>query len=142
MSAKIDRMKQYYHEVWEKGDLSVIESYFTPQDHGNYIVSGKQIVPSEIREWVSVVRSFVTNIKVTVVHSIEEGDWLSMMLRFDCRRRDTGAPVTVHQQIMFRFDGDLKAESYPFFDMLSFFEQLGQLPEDVHALLLSGTRLN
>ncbi|WP_282096825.1 ester cyclase [Epibacterium ulvae] len=142
MTTKTDLMLQYYRDVWENGELEKIESYFTPQDHDQYVVEGKKIVPSEIREWVSIIRSFVTDIKVTILQSVEEGDWLALMLRIDCLRVDTRTPVRVHQQIMFRFDGNLKAESYPFFDFLNFFEQLGQLPEDVHALLLAGTHLD
>ncbi|WP_299505004.1 ester cyclase [uncultured Roseobacter sp.] len=138
---KAEILKQWYKEVWEDGKLDVIEDYFVSEPHNQYIVPNFGIEPAEIREWVSVLRSFVTDIKVTIVHSIEEGDWLSAMLEIRCLNALSGQPVKVYQQIMLRFDGPLKAESYPSFDFIRFFEQLGQLPENTHALLLGGTKL-
>ncbi|WP_300055118.1 ester cyclase [uncultured Roseobacter sp.] len=138
---KTDILREWYTAVWEEGRLEVIEDYFLDTPHTQYIAQGFGIEPSEIREWVSVLRSFVTDIRVTILHSIEEGDWISAMLEITCRNAATGAPMKVHQQIMLRFDGDKKAESYPAFDFIRFFEQLGQLPEHTHALLLGGTVL-
>lgn len=138
---KADILKKWYETVWEDGRLDVIEDYFVAEPHNQYIAQSFGIEPSEIREWVSVVRSFVTDIQINILHSIEEGDWLSAMLEINCRSVATQEPIRVYQQIMLRFDGDRKAESYPAFDFIRFFEKLGQLPEDTHALLLGGTVL-
>ncbi|WP_227269583.1 ester cyclase [Roseobacter weihaiensis] len=138
---KADILKKWYETVWEDGRLDVIEDYFVSEPHHQYIAQNFGIEPSEVREWVSVLRSFVTDIKVEILHSIEEGDWLSAMLEINCRSVATNDPLKVYQQIMLRFDGDRKAESYPAFDFIRFFEQLGQLPENTHALLLGGTVL-
>lgn len=138
---KADILKNWYKAVWEEGQFDVVDDYFVQDPHDQYIVKNLGIEPSEIREWVSVLRSFVTDIRVDIVHSIEEDDWLSAMLEINCRTVATHKPVKVYQQIMLRFDGDRKAESYPCFDFIRFFEQLGQLPENTHALLLGGTVL-
>jgi len=58
-----------------------------------------------------------------------------------CTSRATGAPVEVYQQIMSRQHEGRLIESYPQFDLLRFFEQLGQLPPDIYPLLMGGTRL-
>ena len=138
---KADILREWYTAVWEEGRLDVIEDYFVDAPHNRHIAQGFGIEPSEIREWVSVLRSFVTDIRVDILHSIEEGDWLSAMLEINCRNSATQKPIRVYQQIMLRFDGDRKAESYPAFDFIRFFEQLGQLPENTHALLLGGNVL-
>jgi hypothetical protein len=134
-------MKRWYKEVWENGNFDVIEGYFLPDAHNNYIAPNFGIEPSEIREWMIVLRKFVYDIKVNAIQSIEDGDWISMMLEIHAKTVSNDKPVMVYQQIMLRFEGDKKAESYPAFDFLRFFEQLGQLPEHTHALLLSGTKL-
>ncbi|MFK7881886.1 hypothetical protein [Roseobacter sp.] len=139
---KAEILDRWYKDVWEDGKLDVIEDYFIPEEDMEHTAANFRIVPSEIREWVSILRSFVTDIKVKMLHSIEDDEWLSAMLEIKCTNAATGAPVKVYQQIMLRFEGNLKAESYPAFDFIRFFEQLGQLPEDTHALLLSGTRLH
>lgn len=142
MTRKADILRQWYREIWEDGTFEAIEEYFVPAPHSQHLVPNFGIEPSEIREWMLVLRKFVTDIRVDVLHTIEEGDWISAMLEISCVDLQTDRPVTVHQQIMIRFDGDKKAESYPAFDFIDFFEQLGQLPENTHALLLGGTRLD
>lgn len=138
---KRDLLARYYKEVWEDGDLEKIDNYFNLQCDTQRLLPDRKIEPDEIREWVSIIRSFVTNIKVELVNTIEDGDWISAFLVVRCNRIDTGADVTAHQQIMLRFSGDLKVESYPRFDFLRFFEQIGQLPENTYALLMGGNRL-
>lgn len=145
-ASKADILKQWYVDVWENGDLDVIEDYFlelshTSTDGEDHLAPGFGVDAKELREWLSILHSFVTDIKVDVLQTIEQGDWISAVLRITCRQRETTNKIEVIQQITLRFEGDKKAESYPSFDFIRFFEQLGQLPEDTHALLLSGTVL-
>ena len=144
--SKTDILKQWYVDVWENGNLDVIEDYFLEVAHNtnggeNHLVPGFGVDPKELREWLSILHSFVTDIKVDVLRTIEQGDWISAVLRITCRQRETSNKIEVIQQITLRFEGDKKVESYPSFDFIRFFEQLGQLPKDTHALLLSGTVL-
>lgn len=144
--SKTEILKQWYVDVWENGNLDVIEDYFLEVAHNshgsnNHLVPNFGVDTKELREWLSILHSFVTDIKVEVLQTIEQGDWISAMLRINCRQRETSNQIEVIQQITLRFEGDKKAESYPSFDFIRFFEQLGQLPEDTHALLLSGTVL-
>ena len=144
---KTDILRRWYKEVWEDGRLEVIDGYFldaadNTHNAGEHLVPNFGVDPNELREWLTIVHSFVTDIRVEILHSIEEGDWMSAMLEITCRPHDRREPIRVIQQIMLRFEGTKKAESYPAFDFIRFFEQLGQLPEHTHALLLSGTKLH
>lgn len=145
-SARAAILKQWYVDVWERGNLDVIEDYFLEVAHNEHsdhqhLVPNFGVDTKELREWLTILHSFVTDIKVNMLQTIEQGDWLSAMLEITCRQRDTQNNIRVIQQITLRFVGDKKAESYPAFDFIRFFEQLGQLPEETHALLLSGTVL-
>ena len=142
MSRKSEILKRWYREIWEEGKLDLIEDYFVTEPHNSYIAPNFGIEPGEIREWMLVLRKFVTDIRVEVIQMVEDGDWISAMLEINCTDLSTNRPIRVYQQIMLRFEADKKAESYPVFDFIRFFEQLGQLPKDTHALLLSGTRLD
>lgn len=144
--SKIDALMRWYKNVWEDGNLEFVDAFFvTSADNehisSEHLVPNFGVDPTEVREWVSILRSFVTDIHVKALHSIEEGNWLSAMLEISCQQRETTKKIIVIQQIMVRFEGGKTAESYPAFDFIRFFEQLGQLPEDTHALLLSGTKL-
>jgi hypothetical protein len=142
MSRKSDILKRYYREVWENGNSDAIDDYFVTRPKGREMAPAVGIEPAEIREWMLVLRKFVYDIRVKVIQTVEEGDWISAMLEITCTDLNTDQPVKVHQQIMLRFEGDKKVESYPAFDFIRFFEQLGQLPTDTRALLLSGTKLD
>lgn len=142
MSRKSDILKRYYREVWENGNSDAIDAYFVTPSHNRHMAPNLGIEPAEIREWMLVLRKFVYDIHVEVIQTVEEGDWISAMLEITCTDLNTDRPIKVYQQIMLRFEGDKKAESYPAFDFIRFFEQLGQLPTDTRALLLSGTKLD
>lgn len=142
MTSKHEILDNFYKQVWERGNFDVIEDYFDLTTSKNRLINDAGIEPNEIREWVGIIRSYVTDIKVEIIKSIEEGEWISAYLQIDCIRLDNGAPVHVYQQIMLRFLDGRKIESYPQFDFLRFFEQIGQLPENTHELLLGGTKLH
>ncbi|SPH21131.1 hypothetical protein ASD8599_01876 [Ascidiaceihabitans donghaensis] len=142
MENKHDILKRYYKDVWERGNLDAIDAYFDLTSDADRLLPDRRIEPGEIREWVGIIRSYVTDIDVKIIKSIEEGDWISAFMVIECRRLDTGQPVKAHQHIMLRFTKDKKVESYPQFDFLQFFEQIGLLPENSLELLMGGTRLN
>lgn len=141
--SKYEIMRDWYTSVWENGDLDVIEAFYTC-DAG---VAEKDLLPEnvrsahEVREWLTVLRSFVTEIKVDIVQYMEKDDWASAVIEIKCKRRDTSADVHAMQLIAVRFEAEKVAEIYRSFDWIRFFEQLGQLPENTHALLLGGTVL-
>ena len=126
---KRDLLARYYKEVWEDGDLEKIDNYFNLQCDTQRLLPDRKIEPDEIREWVSIIRSFVTNIKVELVNTIEDGDWISAFLVVRCNRIDTGADVTAlstdHVAFLRRSQSRELSPSSIFY---VFFEQIGQLP--------------
>lgn len=138
---KHDILKNYYREVWENGNFDAIDGFINPSADTDRLNNNDVVETNEIREWVTIFRNFVTNIKVNTVKSIEEDDWLCAYLEINCERIDNGAPVCVYQQVIVRFVGDQVVEGYPHFDLLRFFEQIGLLPENTFELLMAGTHL-
>jgi len=136
-----DVLRRFYAEVWEQENLSAIPDYFHHRVPDDILIADRAVEVDEVREWMDVLRALVTDIKVTFLHTIDQGDWTAAFMRINCRSRANGAPVEVYQQIMSRQADGRLIESYPQFDLLRFFEQLGQLPEDVYPLLMGGTRL-
>ncbi|MEP1353304.1 MAG: hypothetical protein ABJX32_06395 [Tateyamaria sp.] len=49
--------------------------------------------------------------------------------------------VHVFNQVMARFDGERMVETHSNLDSITFFEQLGLLPDNAMAVMLGGTRL-
>lgn len=136
-------LRKWYSAVWEQGEIDLINEFYK-DDVG---LSANDLLPEhvstarEVREWMIVMRSFVTDIKVDILQYMEKDDWASAVLELKCKRCDTDEPMRVMQLLTLRYEGDKVAEVYRSLDWIRFFEQLGQLPPDTHALLLGGTVL-
>ncbi|WP_299614514.1 hypothetical protein [uncultured Tateyamaria sp.] len=90
---------------------------------------------------MAILFSLVRDIQVTFLKALDVDNWASVFMRINCTSRVNGAKVEVFQQIMSRQQDGRLAESYPQFDLLRFFEQLGQLPDDAYPLLMAGNKL-
>lgn len=134
-------LRRYYTEVWECGNLDLIPEFFKSAPPEQVLLPQRCVDVAEVREWMEILHSLVTNITVTFVHTVESEDWAAVLLHLKCDSRTDGSAMSVHQHIMARQRDGLLVQSYPHFDLLRFFEQLGQLPEDTHALLMGGVRL-
>ncbi|WP_299147826.1 hypothetical protein [uncultured Tateyamaria sp.] len=134
-------LRAFYTEIWEQAQFDRIEDYFVPSSTHPILVADRAVDVNEVREWMLILNRLVRDIKVRFIHAIDSGDWASAFLEITCSSRTDGKTVVVYQQIMSRQSGGLLVESYPQFDMLRFFEQLGQLPPDIYPLLMGGNRL-
>ncbi len=75
---KSDILKRwYYREIWENGNSDAIDDYFVTQPKDREMAPAFGIQPAEIREWMLVLRKFVYDIRVEVIQTVEEGDWIS-----------------------------------------------------------------
>lgn len=139
---KTELFARWCDEVWRKGNLDAIDAYLVPSTVTAGVVPDMQMGPKEFRELVTVVLHHVGEVEPVVLHSVEQNDWLAIMMRFDTSRADNGAPVSVPGQVFVRFDGDKMIESYNHLDYLSFFEQLGLMPPDTLTICLTGQKLD
>lgn len=134
-------LRRYYTDVWEHQRTDRIATFFHDTVPPDILLPERPIEPSEVREWIEVVHSLVRDIQVTFLRTIEQGEWTSAFLKIDCTSHQTGKAVSVYQHIMVRQVNGKLVESYPQFDLLRFFEQIGQLPENAYELLMAGTQL-
>ena len=142
MSAKRNLLEKWYQAVWVEGDLHAIEDYFSPDGEAEGIVPGLSVDKEEFKELVSTVRPMMNDIEVSVLHSIEQDDWLSALVEVRGVSARNSDPVHAFSHVMIRVQNTCIVEAYYGFDTLTFFEQLGQLPPDTMPQLLSGTFLS
>lgn len=142
MTSKADLLIEWYRVVWEQGNLDGISQFFSDAGAATGLVPDLAITSEEFRELVPVMHSVLGPLHVELVHAIEQGEWLAAILMITTSRADTGAPVKVVTHVMVRFDGNLMVEAYNILDFLSFFEQMGQVPPNAVALMLSGAELS
>jgi hypothetical protein len=135
---KSDFVMRWYQTVLVEGRVDQIKRLYAPAPAAECLRRRGTTDPAEIGELVEIIREFLVDIDVTVVHMITDGPWVSSMLRLSSLRADTEEPVSTVWQSIMRIEGEMIVENYNSFDYIPFFEQLGQLPKDAFALLLGG----
>ncbi|MDE4131578.1 ester cyclase [Phaeobacter sp. QD34_3] len=140
--SNIDVLRNWYTEVWEKGNLDVIGDYFAPDTIANGVVPEMQMGTDDFRDLVMAFQAHVGKFKVFLPKIVEDGDWLSAIVIVRTTRADTGAPIEVTGQVMTRFENGKIVEAYNHFDYISLLEQMGMLPTDTMPICMTGQRLD
>ncbi|SOB93070.1 nuclear transport factor 2 family protein [Rhodobacter maris] len=138
---KLDILRDWYDRVWIAGDLDAINDFFPQGTEATGIMPGLSLAPRDFAEFIPLMRSLVTDLRYEVLRHAEGDDWLWALLRFQGKTRRDHRPIDVSSQVAVRFTGDRFAEAYNMTDMITFFEQIGALPEQAMALCLMGEQL-
>lgn len=135
-------LREWYSEIWEKGNTDAIEDYFAPETMAEGLIPEMQVGADDFRDLVTAFRHVLGDITVDMPKIIENGDWVSAILNVKTFRADNGAPIEVTGQVMARFKENKMVEAYNHFDFISFFEELGQFPTDTLPVCMTGQRLD
>ncbi|MBN2906002.1 MAG: nuclear transport factor 2 family protein [Rhodobacteraceae bacterium] len=138
---KAKRLEDWYRRVYLEGDLDAVETLFTDRTRAEGLIKDMQVGPEDIRVFVMALMYMVEAPNFRIVHAVETEDWLAALIETTAVRIDTGDPIRVTGQLMARFQGDCIAEAYNSFDFLSFFQQMGLLPEHALEIGMSGQKL-
>ena len=142
MHSKAGIVLKWYEDALVRGDLDTIERMYKPASDEKCLLPTGTPSVAETRELIVVLANLVTDLRVRVIHSVENGEWVSAMVEIHGFKIGTESPVYLRWMTMMRIEGDYIVETYPSVNYLNFFEQLGQLPEDTFELLLGGTVLH
>lgn len=140
--SKPELLQSWYDRAWRDGDLSAIDETFLPETSASGVVPSLQLSRADFEAFLDALRNLMRNIEVTIVQSMEDGDWMAARLLLTGESTETGAPVSATGQVMLKFSGSKIAETYGQLDYFTLFEQLGQLPADALPVCLTGQRLN
>ncbi|WP_197922765.1 ester cyclase [Thiosulfatihalobacter marinus] len=138
---KRDILEEWYRRVWIEADLDAIDQLFSPDTQAQGLLPDLQVGPDDFRELVPMFLDMVEDPTVSLDKVMEDGDWASALYSMRVTNPANGQPVIGSGQLFARFDGDKMVETYNSFDFMSFFEQMGLLPEQSMALCLTGQRI-
>ncbi|MFD2173689.1 ester cyclase [Rhodobacter lacus] len=138
---KLDILRDWYDRVWIAGDLNAISDFFPRDAEADGIMPGLSLAPRDFAEFIPLMRSLVTDLRYDVLRHAETDEWLWALLRFHGTTRRSAQPIDVASHVAVRFAGGRFAEAYNMTDMITFFEQIGALPEQATALCLMGEQL-
>lgn len=135
-------LEEWYRRVWVEGDLDAIDEMFSPDTQAAGLLPEMQMGPDDFRELVPMFLNMVETPSVSLDKFMEDSDWASALYSMRVTDASSGRPVIGTGQLFARFKGDKIVETYNSFDFMSFFEQIGLLPEQSMALCLTGHRLS
>ena len=141
MPHKIATLQGWYDEVWTKGNLDAISRFLAPDARKLGIMGDMPFAAEDMADLVTMIRERLGPIEVSLPVTVEQGDWLSALVEVKSYALDSGDPIHIFGQIIARFDNEKMQEIYSGVDSLLLFEQMGLLPENAMAVMLSGTCL-
>ena len=136
MSAKIDVMKTWFDRVWTKEDAATIDEMLVDSavTHGlgspNSTEPQKRIGPEEFKAFHKAMLGLIGNVEFVLDKTVEDGDWLSLLVTVKGTLRKNGNPMKTTGQIMVKIVDGKIIEAYNHFDFMGLFEQCDLLPKE------------
>lgn len=139
---KLETLELWYREIWQNGNLAVIDEVFAPGKIASLPLPGDMATREEFAEFLAAAQMLLTDITPVITQSVEQGDRLAAVVTVHAKRADNGQPVLAASHIMARFENGKIVEKHTLLDLMSLFEQLGQLPQDSVAICMTGQCLD
>ncbi|MGR3711760.1 MAG: ester cyclase [Shimia sp.] len=131
----------WYQRVWVECDLTAIEEYLAPETGATGLLPEFAVDTKEFHALVPMCLALVENLEVSVDKILEDDDWAAALISMRALNPATGLPVSVTGQLFARFKDNMIVEAYNGLDTMSFFTQLGLLPEQSLELCLTGQKI-
>jgi len=132
-------MRRLVEELWNKGDLSLADQFFTPNyTHHDPATPDFGRGPESEKKRASLYRTAFPDLRLTIENIISEGD--TVMARWSCHgthKGDLGGIAPTGKRIDFtgdsvaRLSGGKLAEGWVNWDALGLMQQLGVVPAPV-----------
>ena len=127
-------VRRYFEEIWDKGNLDLIEELFTTDfvRHGPTATEGEVRGLEGFESLLSMYRSALTDLRVSIEDQIAEGD--RVVTRWTARgthqgelmgNATTGNPTTIRGILVDRISGGKIEEEWADYDTLHLMQQIG-----------------
>jgi steroid delta-isomerase-like uncharacterized protein len=132
-----DVVRRLMEEIWNKGNLSIVDEFFTPNyEHHDSSTPDFGRGPECEKKLATFYRNAFPDLRLTIEDIIAEGD--TVMARWSCRGTHkgdlrgiapTGKQINISGVTVARLANGKLAESYVNWDALGMMQQLGVVPE-------------
>jgi len=134
-------LHDFLHRVWIDADMDAVDRIFAPDVGAEGMLPDMKLTPEDFKTMVMALLNLVSAPEITIVNTLSDGDWVSVMLRVRADSQINTAVVSATAQIMARFENEKIVEVYNHFDFLGLFQQLDLIPVEAVTLCLSGEPL-
>lgn len=139
--SKVEVAQEWYQRVWSDEDPCAIDEMMVHNTKAHGLGAQSQVGPEEFKQFQKALLGILGNVKITIDHHIEDGDWLSQLVTITGVCRNTDKDVSMTGQIMVKIVGEKLLEGYNHVDFMTLYEQLGLLPDQTFETCLSGQKV-
>lgn len=139
--SKLELMKDFFTEVWENGNYEYAEKSISGEFRMEGMGENTTFPVENMRDLIEAYRVIAGTPSIEITHHIADGDWIATRFLATSAGPDGATPMEVSGMMMTRFDGELILENFTKLEYLQAFEQIGRIPQDSLAMLISGQSL-
>lgn len=134
-------LKHWHKSVWQDGNIAAVADLMAEDPTVQILMPDDRLNPVDVETFAEVFLAQMTAPHGEFLLTIEDGDWVSSLVRTTATANTTGQEFSVSATLFARFSNGKIAEIYSHFDQFKLFEALGALPEDTMSMCLMGETL-
>ena len=138
---KAEFLNRWFHRVWTEEDASAIAEMMHPEAIVRGVGNADCVGPESFAVFHTSLLSRVTEMKFTIIRTLEEGDWIAGLWTLTAKDRVSGRPVTSSGTVFAEIRDGLFIGGYNHYDTLGLYQDLELLPQDTLPRLLSNLAL-
>ena len=139
--SNLDVIETWFKRVYTEEDISAVDDMMVPATDARGLADHALLGPEEFKVFVRGFLALLTDIDIRIDKSLEEGDWVHVLISIHAKSRANGQLVKFPAQIMVRVVDGILVEGHNTVDFLSMFAQLGLLPESTFSRCFGGERV-
>lgn len=140
MGESIEVMEEWFRRVWSNEEVGAIDEMLVPGTIADGLGSQPRIGPEQFKQFRRCFLDLMSDVDIVIDKRMEDGDWYSLLVTFNARRRDDGTPVVTTGNVFGRVVDGKIVEAYNHFDFIGLFVQLGLMPPDAFDGCISGNK--
>ena len=138
----VELLHEWYRRIWVDADMAAVAEFLDAEGLANGLMPDFAAQLADFQSLVPAVLHNVRNLTFKIEDSMEVGDRAWARVRIDAQKAEDMTPVHVTGQVMIRLRDGMIIEAHNHFDLMGYFEQMGNLPHDSVALCLAGEELS
>ncbi len=140
--SKPEFMAHWFQRVWTEGDASAIEQMMSADSIIRGVGNAESVGPDGFKAFQQSLLQQITNIRFTILRTLEDDEWLSALWKMEAQRRDTGEPVETTGTVFVQIKDGKFASGYNHFDTIGLYQDLGMMPRDTVPRMLQSQMLS
>ncbi|SFI74155.1 nuclear transport factor 2 family protein [Celeribacter neptunius] len=134
----LELLEAWYEKVWVQADIEAVAEFFDVEALASGIMTDFAAHLEDMQALVPAVLQAVREVSVSFEDSMEQDDRVWARVTLHAKKAHDMTPIHIPGQVMIRIKNGKIVEAHNNFDFISYFEQMGNLPQDSIALMLAG----